>query len=44
MSGIYNPWICIGSPNHGVLVVGFDLSNSTPFYRVKNSWGENWGE
>lgn len=44
MGGIFNPWFCNGEPNHGVLAVGFDLSNKVPFYKVKNSWGKSWGE
>lgn len=42
--GVYNPMFCFGSPNHAVLAVGFDLDASTPFYKVKNSWSEQWGE
>ena len=42
--GIFDPWMCNGQPNHGVLAVGFDLSGSKPFYKVKNSWGTGWGE
>jgi cathepsin H len=43
-SGIYNPKSCSGHPNHGVLAVGFDLKNKTPFFHVKNSWGTGWGD
>lgn len=43
-SGIFDPWFCFGSPNHAVLAVGFDLTNKKPFYKVKNSWGESWGD
>lgn len=42
--GIFNPWFCNGEPNHGVLAVGFNLSHSTPYYRIKNSWSDSWGE
>lgn len=42
--GILNPFICSGEVNHGVLAVGFDLTNAKPFYKVKNSWGSGWGE
>jgi len=42
--GVYNPWFCIGEPNHGVLAVGYNKTDKVPFYIVKNSWGGHWGE
>ncbi|CUG86908.1 cysteine peptidase, putative, partial [Bodo saltans] len=36
---------CISSQiDHGVLVVGFDDTFSTPYWIIKNSWAASWGE
>jgi C1A family cysteine protease len=35
---------CGTSLDHCVQIVGYDMTASTPFWNVRNSWGAGWGE
>jgi len=35
---------CQGQIDHCVQLVGYDMTQSTPFWIVRNSWGTDWGE
>jgi len=42
--GVMDSTSCGTNLDHGVLVVGYDTSGSSPYWKVKNSWGSSWGE
>lgn len=45
-SGIFNNWEgCQGQIDHGVLLVGYGADdNGDLFWKIKNSWGDDFGE
>ena len=43
-SGVITGDECGTNLDHGVLVVGYGVEDSIPYWLVKNSWGEDWGD
>jgi len=43
-SGVLTADMCTGKLNHCVQAVGLDVSETGGWWRIKNSWGGDWGE
>eukprot|EP00918_Siedleckia_nematoides_P079417 GHVU01173912.1.p1 GENE.GHVU01173912.1~~GHVU01173912.1.p1 ORF type:complete len:363 (+),score=78.42 GHVU01173912.1:547-1635(+) len=46
-SGVYSNPECgntVDDVNHAVLVVGYGVEDGVPYWLVKNSWGQEWGD
>jgi C1A family cysteine protease len=44
-SGVYDNRQCRSDINHAIVIVGYGVSKSTgqKYWKIRNSWGDNWG-
>jgi len=44
VSGVLSAAQCGTNIDHSVQVVGFDVESTPPYWLLRNSWSEEWGE
>jgi len=42
--GIFDNWNCGSQLDHGVVAVGYGDDSGSKWYKIRNSWGADWGE
>ncbi|KAI6225280.1 Cathepsin F [Aphelenchoides fujianensis] len=42
--GVFEPKQPYGNVDHAVLLVGYGVEGGKPYWELKNSWGEGWGD
>jgi len=43
-SGVANDAECYTGTNHAVIAVGYGSDNGLDYFKIRNSWGKDWGE
>lgn len=43
-SGIYHHTSTVKTGGHAVIFVGFGVEDGVKYWKVRNSWGAEWGE
>jgi hypothetical protein len=43
-SGVFEDSACKDTINHAVNLIGYGTLNGKDYYKLRNSWGPNWGQ